>query len=212
MTAGSWLFAFFPAALLAALAWAVSFRSVLGVLALVYAVPPLCHRVLTAFLPLKPGVYDLRRREFNVWWAAHQLQSLYVAVPALEALLRLVPGLYSAWLRLWGSDIGRGVYWTPRMEVLDRALLCVGDGVVFGHKVELYGHTVMPKGGRLALYVNRVSVGDGAFVGAGSRLAPGVRVEPGAVVPILTDLYMNARFKKEEPRARLDETRPAERL
>jgi hypothetical protein len=157
-------------------------------------VPPLLYRALS----LKPGLFDLKQRKFNAWWASHQLQQLYIAVPALEALLRLVPGLYSAWLRLWGSRIGSRVYWTPRMEVLDRGLLDVGDAVVFGHKVELYGHTVMPKGERLLLYVDRVAVGAGAFVGAGSRLAPGVVVEEGAVVPILTDLYMKTRYKNQK--------------
>jgi acetyltransferase-like isoleucine patch superfamily enzyme len=88
------------------------------------------------------------------------------------------------------------------MEIHDRGLLHIGEGVVFGHKVELYGHTVTPKRGRLLLYTGVVTVGAGAFVGAGSRLAPGVVVEPGAVVPILTDLYMNARFPKEDSDAR----------
>lgn len=207
MTPASRLFAFVPALLLAALAVSVHLRSVLCVFVVLYVVPPLLYRAL----PLKPGLYDLKRRTFNVWWATHQLQQLYIAVPALEALLRVVPGLYSAWLRLWGSRVGAGVYWTPRMELLDRGLLDVGDGVVFGHKVELYGHTVMPKGERLMLYVDRVSVGAGAFVGAGSRLAPGVVVEPGAVVPILTDLYMKTRFKakKEGEHGPVDPARAA---
>lgn len=206
MTPASWLFAFVPALFLAAIAVSVYFKSVLGVFVVVFLVPPLLHRTL----PLKPGVYDLKERRFNAWWASHQLQLLFIAVPALEALLRCVPGLYSAWLRLWGSRVGAGVYWTPRMEVLDRGLLEVGDGVVFGHKVELYGHTVMPKQERLALYVNRVRVGAGAFVGAGSRLAPGVVVAEGAVVPILTDLYMNARSgKAKEEHGPLDPARAA---
>lgn len=191
MTLASWFYAFVPTLFLAAVAVSVYFRSVLSVFVVLYAVPPLLHRALS----LKPGLFDLKQPKFNAWWASHQLQQLYIAVPALEALLRVVPGLYSAWLRLWGSRVGRRVYWTPRMEVLDRGLLEVGDGVVFGHKVELYGHTVMPKDERLLLYVDRVTVGAGAFVGAGSRLAPGVVVEEGALVPILTDLYMKTRYK-----------------
>lgn len=207
MTPASWLFAFVPALFLASIAVSVYLRSVLGVFVVIFAVPPLLHRAL----PLKPGLHDLKQRKFSAWWASHQLQLLFIAVPALEALLRCVPGLYSAWLRLWGSRVGAGVYWTPRMEVLDRGLLEVGDGVVFGHKVELYGHTVMPKDGRLLLYVDRVRIGAGAFVGAGSRMAPGVVVEPGAVVPILTDLYMKTRFKakKEGEHGPVDPARAA---
>lgn len=207
MTLASWFYAFVPTLLLAAIAVSVCFRSVLGVSVVLYVVPPLLYRTLS----LKPGLFDLKQRKFNAWWASHQLQQLYIAVPALEALLRVVPGLYSAWLRLWGSRVGARVHWTPRMEVLDRGLLDVGDGVVFGHKVELYGHTVSPKGERLLLYVDRVKVGAGAFVGAGSRLAPGVVVEEGAVVPILTDLYMKTRYKakKEGEHAPVDPARAA---
>jgi hypothetical protein len=207
MTLASWFYAFVPTLFLAAAAVSVYFGSVLSVFVVIYVVPPLLYRTLL----LRPGLYDLKQPKFNAWWATHQLQQLYIAVPALEALLRVVPGLYSAWLRLWGSKIGGGVHWTPRMEVLDRGLLEVGDGVVFGHKVELYGHTVMPKGERLLLYVDRVKVGAGAFVGAGSRLAPGVVVEAGAVVPILTDLYMKTRYKakKEGEHGPLDPARAA---
>jgi len=203
------LAAVFPAALLGLAAWAAWERSVFGVLAVVYLVPLAAYRLLLLAHPLAPGLSNLAERRFSPWWASHQVQLLYTAVPALEALLRLVPGLYSAWLRLWGGRIGRGVYWTPRMEVHDRGLLEIGDGVIFGHKVELYGHTIMPKGRRLLLYSAPVTIGDGAFVGAGSRLAPGVVVEAGAVVPILTDLYMNSRFAKEEHERSLRSPRPA---
>jgi acetyltransferase-like isoleucine patch superfamily enzyme len=88
------------------------------------------------------------------------------------------------------------------MEIHDRGLLDIGDGVIFGHKVELYGHTIMPKRSRLLLYTGPVRIGAGAFIGAGSRLAPGSIVAPGAVVPILSDLYMNERFPKEVTDAR----------
>ena len=71
------------------------------------------------------------RRAIRRDGAGHQLQVLYSAFPAL----RLVPGLYSAWLRLWGSRVGRAVYWTPQVKITDRGLLKVGDGVVFGHRV-----------------------------------------------------------------------------
>lgn len=207
MTLASWFYAFIPTLFIAAVALSVYLRSIPCAVAVLYLVPPLLHRTLT----VKPGLYDLRQRKFNAWWASHQLQQLYIAVPALEALLRVVPGAYSAWLRLWGSRIGSSVHWTPRMELLDRALLEVGDGVVFGHKVELYGHTVMPKGERLLLYVDRVRIGAGVFVGAGSRLAPGVVVEDGAVLPILTDLYMKTKFKakKEDSHGPVDPARAA---
>jgi hypothetical protein len=184
------LFPKHPAAALAAAIFAV------------YLFPVLCSRALLFIYPLVTGLSNLSERRFSPWWASHQIQLIYSALPALEAILRLVPGLYSSWLRLWGSKIGMNVYWTPRMEIHDRGLLDIGDGVIFGHKVELYGHTIMPKRSRLLLYTGPVRIGAGAFIGAGSRLAPGSIVAPGAVVPILSDLYMNERFPKEVTDAR----------
>lgn len=166
-----------------------------------YGLPVAAFRVHQALRPLEPGVSFLDGKEYSPWWGGHALQSLYVAVPALEALLRLVPGAYSAWLRLWGSRVGRGVYWTPRVEVADRSLLEVGDGVIFGHEVRMFGHGIKPtRGGRLLLYARRITIGAGAFIGAGTRMGPGVVVEAGAVVPILSDLYPNRRFAKEDAR------------
>jgi hypothetical protein len=168
----------------------------------VYLLPVLCSRALLFFYPLAASLSNLSERRFSPWWASHQIQLIYGALPALEAILRLVPGLYSSWLRLWGSTIGANVYWTPRMEVHDRGLLDIGDRVIFGHKVELYGHTIMPKRSRLLLYTGPVRIGAEAFIGAGSRLAPGVVVARNSVVPILSDLYMNERFPKEVSDAR----------
>lgn len=199
----------FPVMLIGLAGWSIvsfllrpTFVSFADVAFVIYLFPVAIHRITVFLYPLEPGLSNLAERRFSPWWASHQIQLMYAAFPGLEALLRMIPGAYSAWLRLWGARIGRNVYWTPRMEIHDRGLLDLGDGVVFGHKVELYGHTVMPKRSRMLLYVAPIRVGSGAFVGAGSRLAPGVVVEDGAVVPILTDLYMNARYKKEEPGVR----------
>ena len=72
------------------------------------------------------------------------VQLLYGAVPLLETVLRLIPGAYSAWLRLWGSRIGKGGYRTPQVQVLDRSLLEVGDGAVFGHEVKVACRVIKP--------------------------------------------------------------------
>jgi acetyltransferase-like isoleucine patch superfamily enzyme len=194
------LCALFPAAHLAAISScgllllaSPSTARALGLLLVVYGVPLGLYRLLGLICPLREGISRLDAPRFSPWWGGHQLQALFIALPALEALLRLVPGLYSLWLRLWGSRIGRGVYWTPRVEVADRGLLEVGDRVIFGHRVAIYGHVVTPRSRGLVLYARRVMVGAGAFVGAGSRLGPGVRIAPGARVPLLSDLGPNRR-------------------
>lgn len=160
-----------------------------------YVIPPLLNRLL----PLKEGRTRLDSPSFHPWWGSHQLQRIYIALPSLEAVLRLVPGLYSVWLRLWGARIGRNVYWTPLVEITDRSMLEVGDGVIFGHKVAIFAHAIKPGGEGFLLMLERICIGSGAFIGAGSRLGPGSIVEEGAMVPMLTDLYPRQRFTKEVP-------------
>ena len=89
---------------------------------------------------------------------------------------RLVPGLYSLWLRIWGSRVGRLVYWSPGLEVLDRSLLDVGDQVVFGIGVRLNPHVLMPdpQTRRTVLQIGRIVLGGAehdrrVLAGAGRR-------------------------------------------
>lgn len=160
-------------------------------LIIIYLVPPLSLRLHQRLCPIKEGSSDLAKRGYSAWWGAHQIQVLYIAVPQLEALLRIVPGFYSAWLRLCGSRVGRGVYWTPNIEITDRSMLEIGDGVVFGHKCKLLGHAIKPKGAAMILYIRKIRIGSGVFVGAGSRIGPGAVIAPDVYLPVLTDVHIN---------------------
>src|SRR5256885_9190119 len=124
-----------------------SLAGLITVVFVCYLLPPLCFRLHDWMCPLRVGREDLcDSSKISAWWGSQQFQIVYAAIPQLEILLRLIPGAYSAWLRLWGSRIGRGVYWAPVLEVIDRSLLNIGDHAFFGHKVALCSHTVMPKG------------------------------------------------------------------
>ena len=158
---------------------------------ILYLLPPITLRLHELFFPLREGASKLSDPKYSHWWGAHQIQLIYIALPQLEALLRLVPGLYSAWLRLWGSRVGRGVYWTPNVEITDRSRLEIGDRVVFGHKCKLLGHAIKPKGDEVILYLRRIKIGNDAFIGAGSRIGPGAVIGDGAYLPVLTDVYVN---------------------
>jgi serine acetyltransferase len=158
---------------------------------ILYLFPPVTLRIHELFFPLREGASKLSDPKYSHWWGAHQIQLIYIALPQLEALLRLVPGLYSAWLRLWGSRVGRGVYWTPNIEITDRSRLEIGDRVVFGHKCKLLGHAIKPKGDEVILYLRRIKIGNDAFIGAGSRIGPGAVIGNGAYLPVLTDVYIN---------------------
>jgi len=203
MTVRARLFGLFPALWLAGSALCVLYvahvpglASALALLAVLYVVPVAAYRVHEWLWPLAEGPSRIDGPGYSPWWGGHQCQVMYTAFPALEAALRLVPGVYSAWLRLWGGRVGRGVYWTPLVELTDRALIDVGDGVVFGHRVACYAHLVKPRSDGLVLYVQRIRIGDGVLLGAGSRLGPGAHIDAGAALPILTDVGVGRRIRK----------------
>ena len=212
MTLAGKLMALFPAALMAgvvaSLWWFAASPSIwplLALIAVLYLVPPLAFRLHQRIVPLREGAFDIGAPVYEPWWGAYMCQCLYGAVPQLEGLIRLIPGAYSAWLRLWGSRIGKGVHWTPAVEVTDRSLLDVGDGVIFGHKVGCYAHLIRPRAGSARLLVRRIRIGDSAFVGAGSRLGPGVTVPDGSLVPMATDLHVGQTFRPEPAQPDLKE-------
>ncbi len=60
----------------------------------------------------------------------------------MEEILRLIPGLYSFWLRAWGSRVGKLTYWAPQTVILDRGFLEIGDHVIFGAGVRINPHVM----------------------------------------------------------------------
>lgn len=161
---------------------------------ILYVVPPLSLRLHQLIFPISERPTDLAKRQYSPWWGAHQIQVIYTAVPQLEALLRVVPGAYSLWLRLCGSRVGRKVYWTPNVEITDRSMLQIGDNVVFGHKCKLLGHAIKPTGKRMILYARKITIGNDVFIGAGSRVGVGATIADGVYLPVLTDVYINQKL------------------
>ncbi|MDB4968628.1 MAG: hypothetical protein JWN44_4317 [Myxococcales bacterium] len=187
MTLAGRAVALFPVAILAGmlacLVWlchAPGLAPAAALLAVSYVVPVAAFRAHQAVWPIKIGATHLGGRRYVPWWGAHQLQYIYIALPQLEALLRIVPGLYSAWLRLWGARIGRRVHWTPNVDISDRSLLEVGDDVVIGHRTALYAHLIRKSKDNLLLYVKPICIESDAFVGGYSIFGPGVRIKAGA--------------------------------
>ncbi|MGH6610150.1 MAG: acyltransferase, partial [Burkholderiaceae bacterium] len=188
MTLRARIFGLFPAlwviAVVASVVWWVlspAWTRALLLIAIVYVLPVACFRLHQLVWPLSEGKSFLNAPGYAPWWGAHQFQVMYTALPALEAVLRLIPGVFSAWLRLWGSRVGSGVYWTPRVEITDRSLIEIGNNVIVGHRAAFYPHVVQKRGDWLVLYVRRISIGDGALIGAGSRLGPGASIDTGVV-------------------------------
>lgn len=158
-------------------------------LAVLYLVPPLLARaVLGAWGRPGPST-PFGSGAFLRWWALSQLQLVFNRLPFLDELVRLVPGLYSTWLRLWGARIGRFVFWAPGVVVTDRYLLDVGDGVLVGIGTRIVGHVLVERPGAAPeLWLAPVEIGARAMVGGFSMLGPGTRIAEGEAPPAMTVL------------------------
>ena len=202
MTLGGRLVSLFPSVYLTLIIlwlgkmfYAFSWPDGLILIALIYLVPLLCHRIHFLFFPFKDGHWNLSEKKYNPWWASHMFQFPFIACPWLESLLHFIPGLFTLWLRAWGSKIGKKVFWTPRVEILDRGLIEVGDYVVFGHLATLCSHMVAEIEGEPRLVIKTVKIGERAFIGADSQLGPGAEVPPKTVLKVKTRLYWRGEWK-----------------
>jgi hypothetical protein len=168
--------------------------------ALLFLLPPLLVRIAGAGLGTgdqgRSGHIPLDSPAFLRWWFAAQCQALFLRLPFLEEILRLIPGCYSAWLRLWGADIGSLVYWSPGVTILDRSLVRIGSRVVFGIGVRLNPHVLAPdERGEVALYVAPISIGKDVLVGGYSLLLPGSAIADGEVTPPYRSIHAFSRFE-----------------
>lgn len=161
-----------------------------------YLVPLTTFRVLNYFWPLKEGRSHLQAETYSPWLAAYRIQLIYGLFPFFECALLAFPGLYSCWLRAWGSKIGRRVIWAATVTVTDRSHLHIGDEAFIGAGVYFSSHVVQDSKDKFLLLYKRITVGNNVFIGAGCRLGPGVVIKDKARVPILTDLYINETFPK----------------
>ncbi len=207
MTFLSFILSFFPAIVMglivASFFWfclSPGLLTLLVLLFVIYGFPLLIYRIHDYFYPVKEGIYYLKSPDYSPWWGSHQIQAIYITFPALESGLRLIPGAFSLWLRLWGAKIGRGIYWLPNLEIADRSLIEIGDRAIVGHRVGIYSHVIKPKHNNLMLYIKSVKIGNDVFLGSGTHLGPGVTVADGAYLPIATHLYPNTKVNPNYPK------------
>lgn len=165
---------------LAVLPWQAPGWRLLAAAAALYLVPPLFARLILALAPPRQGVIRMGSAPFFAWWGLFNLQVVFCRFPALEEALRMLPGVYSAWLRLWGARVGRLTYWAADTRILDRSFLDIGDDVVFGAGVRLNAHVMARNGeGRLELLLADIVIGDRALIGGYSLLTTGTQIAPG---------------------------------
>ncbi len=190
MTLKSRLAALFPAIAFAAdlgalvhLVWRPRLLAVGALLLALYLFPLIVFRAVHLLSPIrKERAARLDLPVYSPWWGAHEIQLIYETFPFLEAALRLVPGLFSLWLRLWGARVGKDVYWPPTIRIMDRSLIDIGDRVVFGHHVECVSHFVTKRKASPLLFVERITIEDDVLVGTHVAMGPGVRIGKGALI------------------------------
>jgi len=160
-----------------------------------FLVPPLVVRLATWWKPLRTGRVDPGSAAFLLWWFTAQWQVVFARFPALEEMMRMVPGLYSLWLRLWGGRVGALVYWSPGVVILDRPLVRIGSRVIFGTAARLNPHALAPSGPRkVELYLAPITIGDDVLIGASSQLLPGCEIAAGEVTPPFRTIHAFTRF------------------
>ena len=163
--------------------------------AILFLLPPLVVRASTWWRPLTSGRLEPGSWGFLHWWFAAQWQVIFTRLPVLEEVIRMIPGMYSLWLRLWGARVGSLVYWSPGVVILDRPLVRIGSRVIFGVGARLTPHVLAPNGARLmALYLSPITIGDGALIGGYSVLLPGCEVAEGEVTPPFRTIHAFSRF------------------
>ncbi len=159
--------------------WADGAARLLAAVATLYLPPPLLARLIKRYFPVTGPLIYPGTRPFLSWLTLMNLQYVFCRLPFLEELLRFVPGLYSAWLRLWSAKIGCMTYWSPGTRVLERPFLSVGNHVVFGAGVHILAHALgKDSDGKTVLRFGCVTVGHDVIVGAYSVLSAGTELAP----------------------------------
>jgi len=160
-----------------------------------FLIPPVAVRLATLWTPLATGMVQPSSAAFLHWWFTAQWQVVFARLPALEELMRMVPGAYSVWLRLWGARVGGLVYWSPGVVILDRSLVRIGSRVIIGTGAHLNPHAIAPAGrGEMKLYLAPITIDDDALIGASSHLLPGCEVAAGEVTPPFRTIHAFSRF------------------
>ncbi len=169
-----------------------SFLSIGILIFLIYFLSPLLYRLISFFIPIHIGRHRFGPKEDpSGWMIAHRLQQIYIIFPFLEGVLNSLPGIYSNWLRLWGSHIGRLVYWGPDVRILDRTHLNVGSGTFVGGST-LSCHLAIPKENHsIEITMYPINIGKQAFISTQSNIGPGSKIKDGQFVPMLSQIYGN---------------------
>ena len=152
------------------------FTGALFAIAWLFLLPPLMSRFFLLILGRPTRSTKVGSREFFAWWISVQWQNIFARFPALEEGLRMIPGVYSMWLRLWGARVGKCVYWTAGSKVLDRPFLKVGNFVIVGYGAKITSHLFHMKSNNSYFLFGEPEIGDYAVLGGDCGVGPGAKI------------------------------------
>ena len=150
----------------------------------IYLAPPLAARLVQMAVGRPFGRLTQDMPAYRVWWVLAQLQVLFNRLPWIEEILRLVPGLYALWIRLWGGELSPFAYVGPGVAITDRHMVRVERGAVLGLRGALAGHmATRDASGRWLVLIGSPLVEAEAVLGGEAGLGPGAILRRGAVLP-----------------------------
>jgi hypothetical protein len=150
----------------------------------IYLTPPLAAQLVQAVFGRPSGRLTQDMPAYRVWWALTQLQVVFNRLPWIEEILRLVPGLYALWIRLWGGELSPFAYVGPGVTITDRHMVRVERGAVLGIRGALAGHmATRDADGRWLVIIGLPQVEAEAVLGGEAGLGPGAILRRGAVLP-----------------------------
>ncbi|MGZ3787759.1 MAG: acyl transferase [Bacteriovorax sp.] len=167
-------------------------------LMVIYLLPPLLWRAISPFIPTTMGSSYLgsHTESVNGWFVSYQIQQLYNALPILESILKIIPGVYSAWLRLWGAKIGEKINWTWQSKVIDRPFVHIGDRSVIGNEAYLFAHTIKKKEDRYLLYLKEISIGSDVVLALQNKVGPGAVIADRAFIKARVAVLPNTKINE----------------
>lgn len=161
-----------------------SLKAIIALVLAIYIIPPLAYRLIRIQYPIILGISEINSKQpANGWMLAMRFQILYSIFPFIEKLLLIVPGAYNMWLRLWGSTIGKNVYWTPAVEIVDRTHLIIEDEVFVGNKTYLSSHIAKRKADSTQIFNRPIHLKKKSFVSTHCILGPGSELEENEILP-----------------------------
>lgn len=161
---------------LAPAGWRIGIAAVWALL-----LPPLLCRMLR---PLAiAGSWRPNSVAARSWWWQQQLQIPFARLPAIEEAMRLVPGLYQMWLRLWGAQVSLRCAVAAGVQLTDRQWVRIGSGAILGNGCMLGGHLVLRDADGWLIIIAPVTIGTRAIAGARTMIGPGASIADDEAMP-----------------------------